>query len=206
MRFTRETKFVDNVISESVTTATWTNGAVKDVLLTIVQGVEESQRIGRKITIKSIMFHMSYCVLDVENATAPIKGARIRTVVYIDRQTNKATTTTLDLWEDDDLFSFRNLTNSKRFKILHDKVTPLNERTLTENTDNLYSMTGFEVSHDIYITGLNLHVEYTGSTGTVGQRTGNNIGIIHVLEDAAAANSRIEVEVSGNCRVRYSDA
>ncbi len=203
-----ELKFFESVIPETINLATWSDGLPKDALLFIPIGTGEQDRIGRKITVRGLYIHGSYCILDVENATAPIKGARIRTVLFLDKQCNGESATGTDIFEGNNLFSFRNLSNVRRFKILYDKTTNINFRTLSENTDNLYSHAGFDIGFNIYLPHLNIPIEYSSAsstTGNVSERQSNNIGIMHVLEDAAAANDRIAVEVSGRCRVRFSD-
>ncbi len=86
--------------------------------LTVVpQGNGESERIGRKFSIEkiSVNYNISLPVATIGQNTSDT----MRVMLILDKQTNGAQFVATDLIDTDDIFSFNNLANSKRFKILH---------------------------------------------------------------------------------------
>jgi len=111
-----------------------------------VQGTTATTRLGRAITMKSLLIRSS----GYAQATTAGSGA-IRFMVVLDKQANATAPANTDILNTDDLPSPMNLSNGERFKVLFDKVwnfqtanasswgwkkyIKLNERT-TFNTGN----------------------------------------------------------------------
>lgn len=109
-------KFKDTVVSDTPIPTTM----VIQNLTVIAEGNGESQRVGRKVTIKSVHIKGVMTLIqatDAANTTDKVFGMLVQ-----DTQTNGAAFTALDLIDTDTVVSFRNLANSQRFKILAKKV------------------------------------------------------------------------------------
>lgn len=104
-----EVKRIDSTYATGITSTEAT------ILLNgLTQGLEYNQRIGRKITSKSIAIR-GY----VQNADANVN--QVRLLLVYDKQTNQALPTMSDIIDGNLFNGFRNLDNIKRFKILSDR-------------------------------------------------------------------------------------
>ncbi len=107
-----EMKFFDSDVSDAPVGATLTIN-----LLTIIpEGNGESERIGRKITLKrvSVLYEMKLSATTAASSTSET----VRCMLIQDTQTNGAAFIAADLLDTDVMSSFNNLANSSRFKIL----------------------------------------------------------------------------------------
>ncbi len=100
-------------------------GTVTASINLIAQGVTESERVGRKCTIRSIgwRWNIEYKSQAVMSSTADT----VRILMYVDKQANGAGISATDLLESDDFQSFNNLSNSGRFRVLYDKTVALHQ-------------------------------------------------------------------------------
>lgn len=195
-----ELKFLDTV---KVATAIGTTGtALSTTLLVIPQGNGESERQGRKVTIRSIQFRgkvnfpSTSTILDMDQ--------RVRILVYVDSQTNKLAAPLADIVNTAgtvDIDAFRDLSNTSRFKVLMDRIVNLpvhavrqSSATVGANVPQLHSWQFFKK--------LNVPIEYDSSAddGTLATITSNNIGIFAISHTATEAPL-----VGYTCRVRYTD-
>ena len=114
-----ESKFVDIqvggtefVLPTAGTWKIWTDSNP----CSIAQGTGASQRVGRQVLIKKILFKGR---IEVGDATfADWDGLIIKVALVIDKQTNKAQFNITDLWEADDIYHYRNLDQAQRFRVL----------------------------------------------------------------------------------------
>ena len=189
-----EDKFFDTAVTvSSVATA----GEIgEDSLLTISQGVGESQRVGRAVTLTHIhgRIRVELPISTVSSSTHDT----LRVILYLDEQTNGATATVGNLLEVADYQSFENLANSARFKILHDKVTTINALTgggngTTEDYGAVSKNYEFNLRCSIPIVWDN-----TTNTGVISTMRVNNIGLLLISEAAL-------VNFESNWRVRFED-
>lgn len=192
-----ELKFVDTTVG---LTASAVAGVVLSSSLNVIpEGNGESQRVGRKITIKRLGIRGSW-----ENqlaTTASNMDNRLRIVVYQDKQTNGAAATVTGILETATIDSFRNLANQGRFRILFDKTIAVrNTETVNTNTTTFTSV--IETRSWSFFKALNIPIEYDNSltTGVISTQRTNNIGII-ILSATDAAPP----QVAFTARVRYSD-
>ncbi len=88
----------------------------------IPQGVTEKTRVGRKCTITSIQWRWRISMFEEDAESLPAAPDEIRIILFLDKQCNGATASTLDLIETDGLRSYRNLANSERFVFFLDQV------------------------------------------------------------------------------------
>lgn len=106
------------VIDTQVVTAPLLTAGTVTLLNGVAQGTDFTDRIGRKINIKSI--HMKYYIQAYNNVDVPL-GDIIRVMLVWDYQTNGALAAVTDVLTSADVLSGVNLTNRERFKILYDK-------------------------------------------------------------------------------------
>lgn len=173
----KEKKFFDGIMAATALTAT---GSVLEAgsLINIAQDTGESDRIGRKCTVKSIHFKGQLILpTQADIATA---SDRYRIIVYHDKQCNGATAAVLDLLQTEDIDSFRNLENSGRFVIFYDKTQAINASAAAGNgTDN---DTVAVHRHWKFNKTCNLPIEYSNTTGAISGIRSNNIGIMVISE------------------------
>ncbi len=111
-----ELKFLDTVVTDTPITA----AMVIQNLTVIAEGNGESQRVGRKVTIKSV--HIKGVMTLIPATDAANTSDKVFGMLVQDTQTNGAAFTALDLLDSNVVASFRNLANSSRFKVLYKKT------------------------------------------------------------------------------------
>jgi len=189
-----ELKFFDSTHTDAVIAA---GGVIFPSLNIIAQGTTESERIGRKSTLRNISWVGKVSMPEVEAAATPGPFDRIRLIMYLDKQTNGAAATQAQILEDTTFDSFRNLANGGRFTILMDKKIVLNYATLASAGAGSYA-------HTAYIRAFEFHkkcsipIEWDSTTGAVSEMRTNNIGILLMCENGIAG-------IVSQARVRYSD-
>lgn len=160
-------------------------------LTVVAQGNGESQRIGRKITIRDINVRYTLRMFPSVSAFA---GNVIRIMIVQDRQTNGTEFAPGDLLEDNDLHSFRNLANSGRFKVLWTTTIDLSATAGVSDT-------GYAANAKSVIVNLkvNIPMEYDGVSGAIGTVRSNNIYFTTqtLIGEEFIAN--------GNARIRFTD-
>ncbi len=162
----------------------------------IPQGNTESNRIGRKCTIKAIQLRGQ--VQMATTVTLAQATNRIRVIMYKDKQTNgTAVAAVTEILETASVDSFRNLSNSGRFDILMDKTFVLNF-TAGNGTGMAEMAKGFQ-----YFKRCNIPIEFDNSatTGVIATQRTNNIGLMTVADGTSTPAAL----VGYNCRLRYSD-
>ncbi len=168
--------------------------------LTIVpQGTSESTRIGRKMTVRKILW--KYSITLAASAANTSTSDNVKVMLVQDTQTNGAVFGATDLIDTDVWDSFRNLANSSRFRVLYaediNMVSKSGSGRGTTDTlafgEDIQTLTG---SKDCEIP-----IEYDNSvtTGAIGSVRTNNL--YWVTQSTSAFCSSI-----GTARIRFSDA
>ncbi len=190
-----EMKFKDTTVDDGVVAASMN---VQTALLVIAEGNGESQRVGRKVTVKRIGWR--YEVLLPTTATAADTSDVVRVVLVLDKQANGALPVATDVFEDDDYQSFNNLANSQRFRILMDKsysiATPAGSGRGTTDTLSY----GDNVITAQWHKTCNIPIEYDNSatTGVITSIRSNNIfAVVGSKSGVAGFRSKL--------RIRYTD-
>ncbi len=190
-----EMKFHDVTVDDGVVAASMN---VQTALLVIPEGNGESDRVGRKITIKKIGWR--YEVLLPTTATAADTSDVVRVMMILDKQANGALGTNTSVLEDDDYQSFNNLANSKRYRILMDK-----SYSITSQSGSGRGTTDTLSYGDAVITAqwhkpCSIPIEYDNSatTGVITSIRSNNLFVI-VGSKSGVAGFRSKV------RIRYTD-
>ncbi len=140
----------------------------------IAQGTDETERIGRKFTIKSINWRFQVS-LPATTGAASTKDT-IRVLMYLDKQANGATAAALDVLETADFQSFNNLSNKNRFRTLMDRTYDLN--ATTGGGDGTTEDYGSMSINDVLFKKVNIPIEYNATAATLTGITSNNIGVI----------------------------
>lgn len=106
------------VIDTQVVTAPVLTAGTATLLNGVAQGTDFTDRIGRKVNIRSI--HLKYYIQAYNSVDVPL-GDIFRIMLVWDYQTNGALAAVTDILTTADVLSGVNLTNRDRFKVLYDK-------------------------------------------------------------------------------------
>lgn len=162
----------------------------------------EGDRIGDKVTIKSIQMNLRVHMQSV-GATNILTHQRVKMVVILDKQCNGTAATWTDVYEDPIFSSFRNVTNSGRF-------TVLKEWDICWNSSGVYWDQDTKVGEQAVAVGgircvkwykrCNFPIRYDGVTGALTTIQSNNVFMLAITD-----SSEPPVAIGGTVRVRYSD-
>jgi len=187
-----ELKFFDTLRNAFTPAAA---GTIADASLNLIaQGVTETDRIGRKCTLKRLDLRGQFA-MPAQTAAASTSD-RVRFIVYLDKQCNGATATVGGILETATIDSFRNLANTGRFRILAERTVTLVAQGATATAG---AYTFGEVKKNLKLSvKLDTPLEFDGVTGALTEIRSNNIGVLAISESALAS-------VDYNVRVRYGD-
>ncbi len=175
-----------------------TGGTVTPTINIIPQGVTESQRIGRKCTVKHISWRYRLNLPEADAQGDPTDPDSVRVLMYMDKQCNGATATVTDVLESADLHSFRNLSNSGRFVILLDKTYLMNPLTIASDGAGLMSTAGVVREYSFY-KKCNIPIEFNSTTGAIAEIRSNNIATLLISSAGSSGfNSKIRLRFSDN--------
>ncbi len=204
----REMKFVDYNKAADAFTVQWTGGEMEDStalsLSAVAQGDGESQRDGRVYHIHSVHIRGFIDVPVVEGATAPVGDILARLAMVWDTQTNGAQLNAEDVYlgvgAGEDVNSFRNLQNSKRFIVLKEKMLrlPRANAQMNEGSINLFANGDLKI-HFTFNKKFNtpIKVRCSGTTAAIASVTDNSI---HLIGTATATALKLTYE----SRVRFT--
>lgn len=194
-----ELKFYDKVISNF--TPTSVGNVVENTINDVAQGVTESQRIGRKMVIRSI--HLRAQLLLQTGSIAASTADSIRILLVLDKQANGAAATVADLLENiqgtgnPGMDSFRNLENSGRFRVLKDFDCALSAGAgAWDGTNDQFAEVSKYISWNI---PCNIPIEFSSTTGAITEMRSNNVAIMAIAKSGGVIN------INGQTRIRYSD-
>jgi len=204
-----DTKLIGAVLtSPSDSTGGEHNPSATLSLNTVVQGDGESQRDGRKITMKSIMIEGTVTV-DANSAESTAKsGAQIFIALVMDRQTNGALLNSEDVFTNPGASAstaampFRNLQFTKRFRVLA-------TRKFSIQNPNMANATSFSADNGIISNSLtkrfkifkklnNVQTIYKGTTETIANITDIGLNIV-----AYCTSTSLTPKLSYSSRLRY---
>lgn len=175
------------------------SGAVRQAgTLTLLNGVstgtDYTNRVGRKILIKSLLFRVF--ITPSATTSAPV-GDFVRIMLIWDCQANSAAASVSDVLQTTSYDAPINLTNRDRFKILTDKYVAMNPNTYTAGAP-----TGGNprtASIKVY-KKMSMETIYSGTGSTIGsiQSGALYLLMINALDNASFADTYT--------RVRFLDA
>lgn len=203
-----ENKFLDSELSGVSLTTAWlphnpTGTGCTDSISVPAQGNGESQRIGRMFTIDSILIRGMVASNLQEAAVNPLPDTRARIIVYLDTQTNlaeAAATLIMDAGGADDVFAFRNLQNTKRFRVLFDKTVTLKvDGQMAQGALDAFAVGQIKSRFTFYHKFKGgLKVQCSGTAADVASVTDNNIGIAALCDSTS-----IGAVLSYSARIRF---
>lgn len=173
-----------------------TTYALNAAFLDIAQGTTESTRIGRRIRIWSV--HVQGRFYHPGVTTQANASNVFKLVMLLDKQCNGAAPIATDLYESDEIYSFRNLANSRRFKTLHEQVLPA---TAFAGSGSTFATGDVHIPFRIdkrFKSGL--EVEYDSTTGAITEIKSNNLVLGFVTEDGITNTTAL-----CKVRVRFTD-
>ncbi len=191
-----ELKFHDLDIDDAVVAV---NGTIaEDSCLTIPEGNGESDRLGRKITVKRVEWRYTLFLPNLTGNLASLPDT-VRVILYLDKQTNGLAATAAVILQTDDYQSFRNMANSGRFRILCDKTHTVKAAAsgAGDGTTNDFSAT---LQNYFFSINVNIPIEYDSSSnlGVLTSMRSNNIGVLLEGRDGKAL-------FESKMRIRYTD-
>ena len=200
-----ENKFLDSELVPTDIPVTWTtlNPTASNSISVPAQGDGESNRDGRVYHINSIHVHGTLVSEQLESQVTPQFDQFVKIALYLDTQTNGAEAAGGDIMDNSvtsDRNSFRNLQNSKRFRVLRMLTVPIKLLHMNEGGANLFAVAGcftpFEMN---YKFKKPIKVRCTGTTEDVASCSDNNIGIC-----AIASNNNPQQQISYVARCRFT--
>jgi len=195
-----ELKWLDSSVNEGAVPLA---GSIYNIT-TVAQGTGPSQRIGRKIVIKSILWKGYGLKPTISNAADALAGESVtlRLAIIQDKQANGAFPTIGEIWDASSgggvgVNAFNNLFNRDRFITLIDKRMFLNSGGLgSDGTD----WAGAEEQKNFYYKKrVNMPIEYSSTTGAITEVRSNNIFVVLI-----ASNDQL-AQVASGVRIRYTD-
>ncbi len=164
--------------------ATMQDGTIK-CISGVAVGNTESSRVGRVYNITSLHLRGSVSTGSQESQSAPLNDLFCRVVIVWDTQTNGAeltATDVMDAGQTDDEYAFRNLQNTKRFRILMDKNISLNyNNQMNEGAINLFAAGQKKVHWKFNRTFKKpIKVICKGTTNVIASITDNSLHIIGI--------------------------
>jgi len=188
-----ELKFFDTALSFNVDLT----GEVPATgqLCLIPQGVTESQRVGRKCVVKSVLIRLVMTMVPAAAASSVLGSVKIYLVQ--DKQTNGAAAGATDVFTGTSFpTAVRNLSNSTRFKILKSWQFDYNVMAGVSTAFN-----GI-VKHIDWFKRCNVPLEFSSTTGAITEIRSNNLFLMAGTDNAALDDL---VTCGGVCRIRFSD-
>lgn len=186
-----ELKFLDNVNG-------WAFDATGEVpvsaqLLTVVQGTGESQRIGRKIRVKSVQGKYN---LNFVPGAATAAATTVFWWLVWDKQANGAAAAVTDVFTTAATsIAPRNLVNSDRFVILKRFKVKLCAQAGVSAAYNK------DVRSVEFYKKCDIPIEYSSTTGAIAEIKSNNLFFIAVSDNESDDTANL----IGVTRIRYTD-
>ena len=189
-----ENKFLDTANTSGIIP----NGSLFMPSLNVIpQGDGESNRDGRKVTVKSVHYHLTATSLLASTVTS-----RVRVMVILDKQCNGAVISPGLILQTTQINSFRSMENIERFTILSDRIVDLPVSAVgsfdpATGITNQLVPTSKRVS---FSKSCNIPVNFdnTATTGVIATIRSNNLCILAFSE---AQN----VTLGGYARIRFTD-
>ncbi len=198
-----ENLFQNYQIAATAFSTSWglLNPTTFDCISVAAQGQAENQYQGKQYHINSLHIKGEVTRQPLEGQTTPASSLKCRIAVVQDTNTNGAALTPGDVFDTsqtDDLFAFRNLQHTKRFKVLMDKTITLSPIAMNEGGVNSFAMSQvrrtFKFNRNFKVP---LQINMKGTTAVVANVVDNSIHVIGIADDAS-------VTIEYQARMRFS--
>ncbi len=175
-------------------------------LNTVTQGDGESQRDGRKITMKSIMVEGTITVGLLAAQSTAKTSAQIFIALVLDTQTNGALLNSEDVFTNPGAnaetaaMPFRNLQFTKRFKVLATRKFSIGNPNMTNDTGSTGGVisNGLTKRFKIFKKLNNIQVLFSNTTETIANITDNGLNIV-----AFCTSTSLTPKLSYSSRLRF---
>ncbi len=197
-----EWKWLDTA-ANSVNIAS-TGVLVQDSLNIVPSGTGPSERIGRKITIRSINGHMNFFTNLTDAQPVPSPGVFVRLILVLDSQangTNAIVSGIGGILVNADVLEHLNLNNSQRYRVLMDKYVTINPTNMASDGAGVVSSAALTAYRSFY-KRCNIPVEFNADSGLMATIRSNNLGMIAISSVGGVDSITLE----SNWRIRYTDA
>ncbi len=188
-----ERKFIDTEVNAFAFATTWTTmeDTIPDCISSVAQADTESSRDGRVYTILSVYLKMKVFVQAQEESIAPLPDIIGRVVLVLDTQTNKVQLTATDVMDASataDELAFRNLHNTKRFKVFWDHSFKIDLFQVSQGAINLFAHGQKSTEIVTYYKKFNppIVVKCIDQNATVASVSDNSLHIIGVANGSQA--------------------
>lgn len=186
---------VSNAMTIPTATGSWSNLIL---LNGIDQGAGNSQRVGRRVTIKSLLIRYNF---GLPSPTATSALAAVRCILFYDKAPQGATPLITDVLDTASINGLTNLTNTDRFVILRDwYLDNPKEFGYRPDLSGAFSVAGKEY---IQMPGNGLEEQFSGTGGTISSIAVGSIyfGFVTTAATVNTTGSRIDFQ----SRIRYTD-
>lgn len=167
---------------------------VTDSLVKIAQGLTESTRVGRKVTVRKVSVRGSFVLPDTN-----VQGDatdKIRYIMYLDKQANGATATVANILNTANVDSFLALENKNRFWVLYDKTEDMAAQAGSwDGSSDRYTQ---QIKHFEFHKKCNIPIEYSSTAGAITEIRSYNLGVLAISERGVTTIDSIT-------RIRFTD-
>lgn len=192
----QEMKFVDGDFSSGTIATGGEFIPAAGALPVIASGTSESQRIGRKVVIRKVSVRVQTTIPSKADPDTCVDHFRL--MLVWDKQANGAIATVTGILESASMYSFNNLSNKDRFRILFDKFWHCNSQG-AGYTGAAYATNQAITEMKSINVNCNIPIEYSGTDGTIDEMMSNNL-VFLVISTAGVGL------MTGKYRLRYTDA
>ncbi len=191
----RELKFLDN---NAATVALAVGGGfIFSSLNVIPQGAAEDERIGVKVTLRTVQ--ISGSLLQVDSGSAGQTTNRVRLLLVWDKQNSGGSGANLNEVINPVVDGMRDVANMARFVVLKSwLITTVSMSGGGDGTTNAFGETQKPFK---FYKKCSIPIHYDAATGGITEQTSNNIFFAAWMESANP-----QVLLTAQFRVRYSDA
>lgn len=169
----------------------------------IDEGNGVNQMAGRKVVVTKLQMRLT--VQSTPNTNAAVNNLfsspQYRLAIILDRQCNGTTASVLDVFQTNNLRTFNNLSNSRRFKILKEIEGVVETPITYDATNSVFAASRNTVQHTVYLR-VNIPITFVDQSGgarVLSEITSNNILVIGYSVNGNA-------EVSYRTRIRFTDS
>lgn len=164
----------------------------------LAEGTARNQRIGRRVTIRSINVHWQVTLPNFEAQVDPPVGDAVRIMLCIDKQCNGAVTPPENIiLPHTSYLAFRNLAETHRIKVLWDKTININYQSTAQFLVNNFAGGG-QIKTGAIFKKVNITIMYDDTGADLATISSNNIIILVVGRQGVAG-------FSTRNRIRYTD-
>lgn len=183
-----ELKFIDTSITFSLpfSATTFITPGGTNLLNGLARGTQMNQRVGRKVTMKSLLIRGTFQIAATSTGNAPC-----RVMVVYDRQTNTTAPAITDVLLSDEFLSQNNLSNRERFSTICDYITkPVGGGSNLQEAFTIFK----KLDNPIMFND--------GNAGTVGDIS---MGSIYMLVSQAGGIATANPTLTVKTRIRFTD-